>query len=170
MNRGLVPRYSPACSTVISGFRAVASRSISRADREVMKPSLVVRPPVVLRSDPGEVAIPQYRGDASMVGIDELDQGGPDLRQIAVVDPPVVQLTDKLAEQPGPVPASRCDRCRNLHLSLDDLDGRVSRGRGSRLLPRTVTAGGRTPLRDRTAAAQRDRTTAPAARCCGGTP
>src|SRR4051812_30427699 len=125
MNRVPVPRYSPACSTVMSGFRAVASRSISCADREIMKPSLAVRPPVVLRSDPGEVAILHHRGRASMVGIDELDQGGLDMRQIAVVNPSVVQLTDEFAEQSGPVPASWCDRCRNLHLSLDDLDGRV---------------------------------------------
>jgi hypothetical protein len=47
-----------------------------------------------------------------MVGIDDLGQGDLELLEIALVDPPIVQLTNEFVEQSRPVPSSRSERDR----------------------------------------------------------
>ncbi|SFL71697.1 hypothetical protein SAMN04488085_11626 [Geodermatophilus ruber] len=89
-------------------------------------------------------------------------------RQVAVVDPPVVQLAGELAEQTWPVAAGGHERNLDLDAPLDDLHRGQTGGSGPRLLPGAVPAGSRAPLRNRPPAPRGDRPTAPAAgrRCC----
>jgi hypothetical protein len=83
--------------------------------------------------------------------------------EVAVVDAPVIELTDELAEQPRPVAAGGCDGRWHLHAPLDEPHSRASGGGGTGLFPGSVPAGGRTPLRDRSTASRGDRPTTPGA-------
>src|SRR3954470_5775140 len=102
MNRVPVPRYSPACSTDISGSTVVWPSLLRCTAPRVMKPSLVARLLLLCRADTrargtavGGVrsagpASWQYRPGTPMVGVEDLDQCGVELLQIAVVDPPII--------------------------------------------------------------------------------
>src|SRR5687768_5282372 len=74
-------------------------------------------------------------------------QGPRQSRQVAVVDPSVVQLAGELAEQPRPVAAGGRERHLDLNASLDELNCGQTGGSRPGLLPRPVPAGGRAPLR-----------------------
>jgi hypothetical protein len=86
-----------------------------------------------------------------------------DRGQVAVVDPPVVQLAGELAEQPGPVAAGGHERHPDFDAPLDELHRGQTGGSGPGLLPRPVPAGGGAPLRDRPQPSRRDQCTAPPA-------
>ncbi|RZU30542.1 hypothetical protein BKA19_0160 [Blastococcus saxobsidens] len=87
---------------------------------------------------------------------------------VPVVDAAVIQLTGELAEQPRPVPAGRLEGYTNLDPPLDHLHCRPTGVRGAALLPGSMPAGGRAPLRDGAAAARGDRSAAPSADRRGG--
>jgi hypothetical protein len=90
--------------------------------------------------------------------------------QVAVVDAAVGELCGELVEQPRPVPAGWLQRDAELDLPFDNLHRGPVGGGGAGLLPGSVAAGGRAPLRDRTSAAWSDRSGAPSARCRRGAP
>jgi hypothetical protein len=85
--------------------------------------------------------------------------------QVPVVDAAVGELCGELVEQPRPVPAGRLQRAAELDLPFDNLHRGPVGGGGAGLLPGSVAAGGRAPLRDRTSAAWGYRSGAPSA-CC----
>ncbi len=105
----------------------------------------------------------RHDASPSVMGLEHLTQYHREVRQVAVVYLTAVELTDELSEHRRPVPAGRYDGRRYLHVSLDDLDRRVAGSCGARLLPSSVPAGGRTPLRDGSAASGGDGPPAPAA-------
>jgi hypothetical protein len=50
--------------------------------------------------------------------------------EVAVVDPPIVELLSQLVQRLGPVPAAERQPRRDLHAPLDDLDCGTAGGRG----------------------------------------
>jgi hypothetical protein len=81
--------------------------------------------------------------------------------EVAVVDATVVQLGGELTEQPGPRATGRRGRDPDLDAAFDDLHRGETRDGGPALLPGSVPAGGRTPLRNRSPTSRRDRPAAP---------
>jgi hypothetical protein len=81
--------------------------------------------------------------------------------KVTVVDAPVVQLAGKLDEELRPVAPGRFEGDADLDVSFHHLDCSSFGGRGASLFPGSVSAGGRTPLGDRSPASRSDRPTAP---------
>jgi hypothetical protein len=71
----------------------------------------------------------------AVVGLEDRVECDGQVGEIAVVDPPVVELLGQLLQRLGPVPAGERLPRRNLHSPLDDLDGRATGGSGPGLLP-----------------------------------
>ncbi|MCU1668492.1 MAG: hypothetical protein JWP40_1419 [Blastococcus sp.] len=99
-------------------------------------------------------------------GIECLSEG----ERVTVVDPAVLELTDQVAEHTVPVLPSGRDRRGDLDAPLDDPDGGQALGGRPGLLPRSLPARPRAPLREPPGGLDGDRTCAPAARSCGRPP
>jgi hypothetical protein len=90
--------------------------------------------------------------------------------QVTVVDPAVLELMGQVGEHAWPVLPSGSDRRGDLNTPLDDPDGRQpGRGRAG-LLPGSLPARRRAPLREPPRSLDGDRTCAPSARSHGQPP
>jgi hypothetical protein len=135
------------------------------------------RPPVPQRSSLIASArrVPAAPGRAVLVGGSEADVGpaGVGLEdgvecdgqagEVAVVDPPVVELLSQLLQRLGPVPTGERLLRRNLNSPLDDADSCPTGGCGPGLLPGALPALRRTPGRDASTGLRLDRPAAPSA-------
>ena len=91
-------------------------------------------------------------------------------REVAVVDPPVIELLSQLLQRLGPVPAGERQPRRDFHAPLDDLDCRTAGGRSPRLLPGALPARRRAAGGDTPTGLRLDRSAAPpAGRRCSAT-
>jgi hypothetical protein len=84
--------------------------------------------------------------------------------EVAVVDPPVIELLSQLSQRLRPIPAGERQPRRDFHAPLDDLDCRTAGGRSPRLLPGALPARRRAPGGDAPAGFRLDRPAAPPAR------
>ena len=104
---------------------------------------------------------------AALEGSQCLLECGRQARQVPVVDDAAVKLTAQFSEEADPVVVLGCRykrcRCRGDDDPLDDLDGGSARGRRAGLLPCSVPASRRAPLRDWATRPKGDRPAAPPA-------
>jgi hypothetical protein len=64
---------------------------------------------------------------AAVVGLEDGVECDGQSGEVAVVDASVIELLGQLLQGLGPVPAAERQPCRDLHASLDDLDGGSAR-------------------------------------------